>query len=247
MSGTAFGLDFTLARNVRNVAESSGESFRGPTTVTFVQAKVLPAPPGRLGTWKRDRLQRGTQQLGVMGVGTCDCDAQRYATGVSHDGPFDAKLTAIGRVFAGFFPRPAVPWSWNRRATAIATRSHGDGHTVVGTSSRSVGRRGVGSIPESTDAPCWGSQTVAAVPSTDSPCAIDRRCRWRRPAGLLEAARLSDFADTSATMVLTVATFSPASVRTDQTNRSAYPPPCEEQRTSIPRSTQEVRVCSVIG
>jgi hypothetical protein len=66
---------------------------------------------------------------------------------------------------------------------------------------------------------------VAAMPSTGSPYATDRRSRWRRPANLLGADLPSDYADTWATTAPTVATFSPASAQTDRTNCIAYPPP----------------------
>ena len=218
-------LDFALARDVRNVAETSGESFRGPTAVTFVQTEMLPAPYGRLGTRQGNRLQCSTQQFDVVSVGAGDCDAQRHAAAVRHDGTLDAELTAIGGVFAGFFPRPTAPWSWLRPTLASATRSRVSCHTFAGIVSRSDGRPGVGSIPESTDAPCWMNRTAAATPSTGSPYATGRRFHWRRPVDLLEGDRPSDYTDTWATAAPIVATFSPASAQTDRTNRNACSPP----------------------
>jgi hypothetical protein len=140
-----------------------------------------------------------------------------------------------------------VPWSWYRPPTASATRSRDACHTVADSSSRSVGRRDVDSIPESTDVPCWGSQIVAAMPSTGNLCATDKRCRWRRPADSLGAGRPSGFVDTSATVAPDAATSSGAFARTDRTNCNAYLPPCEEQKASIPGSTHGVSVCSVLG
>jgi hypothetical protein len=192
-------------------------------------------------------LQRGSQQLGVVSVGAGDRDAQRHAAGVCHYGSLDTKLTTIGGVFAGFFPRPAATWSWTRLVPASATRSHVACHTRSSIFSRSDGRPGVGSIPESTDVPCWANQTGAATLSTGNPYATGRRCRSPRPADLLGADRPLGCADTWATTVPTAATFSRASAQTDRTNRSAYPPPCEEQRTSISGSTHRVAICSVLG
>jgi hypothetical protein len=218
-------LDFALVRDVRNVAETSGESFRGPTAVTFVQTEMLPAPSGRLGTRQGNRLQRSTQQFHVVSVGAGDRDPQRHAAAVRHDGTLDAELTAIGGVFAGFFPRPTVPWSWLRPTLASATRFRVSRHTFAGIASRSDGTPGVGSIPESTDAPCWMNRTAAAMPSTGSPYATGRRFHWRRPVDLPAGDRPSDCADTWATTAPIVATFSPASAQTDRTNCIAYQPP----------------------
>jgi len=225
LPGATLWLDFALTRDVRNITEASGESFCGPTAVAFVQTEMLPTPSGRLGTRQGNRLQRGTQQLDVVSVGTGDRDAQRHAATIRHDRSLDAELTAISRVFAGFFPRPTAPWSWLRPVLASAIRSRVACHTFADIFSRSDEISGVGSIPESTDAPCWASRTVAAMPSTGSPYATDRRFRWQRPADLLGADLPSDCADTWATTAPTVATFSPASAQTDRTNCIAYPPP----------------------
>ena len=182
-----------------------------------------------------------------MSVGPGDGDPQRHTAAIGYDGSLDAQLTAIGGVFAGFFPRPTVPWSWSRPTLANATRFRVVRHTFVGTFSRSGGRLAVGSIPESTDAPCSAHRTAAAMLSTGSPFATDRRFRWRRLADSREADRPSDCADTLATTARTAATFSPASAQTDRTNRNAYPPPCKEQVTSISCSTPVVAFCSVLG
>ena len=248
LSSPSLWFDFALARDVQNVAETSGESFRGATTVAFVQTEMLPVPSGRLGPPHGHRLQRGPQQRDVVSVGAGDRDAQRHAAAVRHHGTLDAELTAIGGVLAGFFPRPTVPWSWLRPTLASATRSRVSCHTFAGIFSRNDGRHGVGSIPESTDVPCWMNRTAAAMPSTGSPCVTNRRCRWRRPADLLGDGRPSDYADTWATAAPTAATFSLASAQTDRTNCIACSPPCEEQRTSVSTSsTHRVTFCSVLG
>jgi hypothetical protein len=225
LSGAAVWLDFALTRDVRDIAEASGKSFCGPPAVPFVQTEMLPTPSGRLGTRQANRLQRGAQQPDVVSVGAGDRDAQRHAATIRHDRSLDAELTAIRGVFAGFFPHPTAPWSWLRPVLASAIRSRVACHTLADMFSKSDEILGVGSIPESTDGLCWASRTVAAMPSTGSPYAADRRFRWRRPAGLPGADRPSDCADTWATTAPTVATFSPASAQTDRSNCIAYPPP----------------------
>lgn len=228
LSSSTLWLDFALARDVRNIAETSGESLRGTTAVTFVQTEMLSASYGRLGTRYGHRLQRGPQQRDVVSVGASDRNAQRHSAAVRHDGTLDTELTAIGGVFAGFFPHPTALWSWLRPTLASATQSRVSCHTFAGIVSRGDERLGVGSIPESTDAPCWMNRTAAATPSTGSPSATGRRFHWRRPVDLPGGDRLSDYADTWATAVPTAATFSPASAQTDHTNRNACSPPCEE-------------------
>ena len=124
-------LDFALTWHVRNIAEATGESFGGPTAVAFVQTEMLPTPPSRLGTRQGNRLQRGTKQLDIVSVGTGDRDAQRHTATIRHNRSLDAELTAIGGVFAGFFPHPTAPWSWLRPALASAIRSRVVCHTFA--------------------------------------------------------------------------------------------------------------------
>lgn len=247
LPGATLGLDFALTRDVWNIAETFSERFRGPTAVALVQTEMLSAPSGRLGAWHGHRLQRGSQQFDVVSVGASDRDAQRHATAIGHDGSLDAKFTAIGGIFAGFFPRPTAPWSWSRPLLANAIRFRVARHTFADIFSRSGRRRAVGSILGSIDARYLANRTAAAMPSTGSRFAIDRKSRSRRLADSHEAARPSDYADTWATTALDAATFSPASAQTDHTSRNAYPPPCQEQMTSMSCSTLVMGFCSVLG
>ena len=236
-AGTTLDLNLALARDVQNVSQTPRKRLRGLGAVAFIQTQMLPTPSDRLGPPHGHRPQRGMQQRDVMRVRASEGDADRHAAGVGHVRSFDAEFTAIGRVFAGFFPRPAVPWSWNRPTLANATQFRAVRHTSEDIFSRNDKRRGDDSIPENTDARCLKLQTAAAAPSTDSQCVTNRGCRWRRIADLREVARLWDCVDTWATMAQSVATFSQASAQNDYTNRNSYSPPCEEQVTFLSCST----------
>jgi len=240
-------LSFALSGNVQNIAEASRESLCGLAAVSFVQAHVLLGSSSGLGTGHGNRLQCGTQQRSVVSVGPGDGDPQRHTAAIGYDGPLDAQLTAIGRVFAGFFPHLTALWSWSRPLLANASRFRDAYHRFVDTSSRIDGRRVVGSIPGSIDVPCSANRTAVATPSIDSPSATDRKYHWLRPADSPEAAHPSDCADTGATTVRTAATFSRASAQIDLSNRNSYPPPCKELKTSTSSSTLVVAFCSVLG
>ena len=239
--------NFTLAGNVWSIAEESRDGYRGPAAISLVQTQMLLGSSGRLGTRDGNRSQCFTQQFGVVNVGTSERDAQRHAAGIRYDGSLDAQFTPIGRVFTGFFPHLTAPWSWSRPMLANASRCRGESHTFSDTSSRSDGRRVVGSIPESTDGPYLVNRTVAARLSTGSPFAADKRYRLQRLADSHEAVRPSDCAHTSAATPRIAATFSRAFAQTDQTNRDAYAPPCKELVTSMSCSTLAVAFCSVMG
>ena len=247
LARTAFDLNFALARNVQNVTQASGEGLRGLAAVAFVQAEMLLASSHRLGTRHGHRPQRDLQQSDVVSVRAGDRNADRHAAGVRHDGSFDAELTAIGGVFAGFFPHPTAPWAWRRPTLANASRFHVWRRRFAGTFSRSGERRAAGPIPGNTDVRCLANRTAVATLSTGSRCATDRRCRWRLAGDLLAAFRPSDCVDTWAATARTVATFSRASAKNDYTNRNTYPPPCEEQMTFLSCSTPAAAFGSVLG
>jgi hypothetical protein len=247
LARTALDLNFALARNVQNITQTSGEGLRGSTAVAFVQAEMLLASSHRLGTRHGHRPQRGPQQSDVVSVRAGDRNADRHAAGVRHDGSFDAQLTAIGGIFAGFFPRPTAPWSWSRPTLANASRFHVGRRRFAGTFSRSGERRDAGPIPGNTDVRCLANRTAAATLSTGSRCATDRRCRWRLAGDSLAAFRPWDCTDTWAVTARIVATFSRASAKNDYTNRNTYPPPCEEQMTFLSCSTSEAAFGSVMG
>lgn len=60
----------------------------------------------RLGALNRNAVESLCEQFYIVGVGTADFDTQRNTTGISENRPLGTQLAAIGRVFAGFFPRP---------------------------------------------------------------------------------------------------------------------------------------------
>src|SRR4028118_810679 len=92
--------------------------------VALVHAEVL--LDLRLATLRRaldrDAGQRPPHQPLVGRVGPGDRHAQRHATAVGQQRPLGPALGSIGRVGAGFPPRPAAPWSSPRRSLATATR-----------------------------------------------------------------------------------------------------------------------------
>jgi len=180
-SATALALhrNLAFARHVQNVFQPSRQFFRRSRDVAFVQAEMLFATPSRFRTSYRHRSQCGTQQRNVGRVGCGDGHADRHAAGIGHDGTLDAEFTAIGGIFAGFFPRPAALWSSRRLMLATAMRSPVARRRSGDISSRSDRRCDVGSIPGSNDARCLRRQIEVAMPSIDSPCVRDRRFRWR--------------------------------------------------------------------
>ncbi len=143
---------------------------------------MLQATTARARPLQWNRTQRRLQKCLVVSVGAGDGNSQRDAAAVGEHRTLHAELTAIGRVFAGFFPRPAATSSSPRLPLASATRSHSSRRTCVSTTSRTAARCPTAPTPESTDAWYWTTRRVVAKLSTGSPFAANSRCRRRRPA-----------------------------------------------------------------
>ena len=190
-----------LARNVVDVAASRGRRAYGVRVIAFVGTEMLTLAFRRPWAWNRDASQGLTHQGLIMRIGTIHRDSQRYALPIGEHRPFDAQFAAIGRVFPGFFPRPAAPWSSPRPNFATASRCPSGHHilpTRVPTTSR---RRRVAPIPESKRGWRCRSRTRWAWPSTVRRCIERRRCRWPRFASTTVGVLPWAVADTLVTTV----------------------------------------------
>jgi len=248
MAGATTASLFVAAANVRLVAAAPRDAQRGLPEVTFVEAQMLSAATTGSRPLHRDRAQRGLQKFLIVSVGSGDGNSQRHATAISEHRTLHAELTAIGRVFAGFFPRPAATSSSPRPLPATAKRYRSGRRTSVSTPSRIRATRPVPPTPDNTDARYWRSQTAAAKLSIGSQSAGDNRCHRRRPADSRAGDRLWGWDDTWAIAAPAASTFSPASAQTYHSNRNACTPPCYQQPAdSFPDPTHDVSCGSVMG
>src|SRR5688572_16353656 len=217
---------FVATANVRPVAAAPRDRQRGFPKVSLVEAQMLQVMTARARPLQRNRTQRRLKKFLVVGVGPGDGNSQRDAAAVGEHRTLHAELTAIGRVFAGFFPRPAATSSSPRLQLASAKRFHNSRRTGVSTTSRIAAKCPTAPTPESTDARCWRRRTVVAELSTGSQFAANNKCRRPRPANSRAAAPLWDWRDTWATAAPTASTTSPASTQISRPNRNACTPPC---------------------
>jgi hypothetical protein len=239
--------NLAFARHVQDILQLSGQCFRRLRHIAFVQAEMLFATAAGFRSRHGHRTQRSLQERNVMGVGGGHGHADGHAAGVSYNRPFDAQLTTICGIFAGFFPRPAAIWSSSRPGLANAKRFPAVHHTFADIFSRNDRRHDYGSIPESTDAPCLTRQTAAAKPSIDSRYARDKGFHRRLAEDWPVDGRLLDYGDTWAEAAPIAATFFPAFAQNDYTNHKTFSPPCVEQVIFLSCPTPEVTFGSVLG
>src|SRR5688572_8767704 len=105
-----FGLLLAPRADVRHVAVTAELLANRVAIVALVEAQMSSTPRSRRARNRNAEERRGKKLL-VVCIGAADRQTDRHAAAVGENRPFDAQLTAIGGVFAGFFPRPAAPWS----------------------------------------------------------------------------------------------------------------------------------------
>ena len=97
-----------LAWNMRCVAPRAYFTVDRFAGVALVEAKILGLGRRWLGALDGNGVERVGDQLLVRHIGAFHGHSQRHATAIDQRRAFDAELAAIGRVFPGFFPHPAV-------------------------------------------------------------------------------------------------------------------------------------------
>ena len=238
-----FGLLLAPRANVRHIAPATDPPTDRFAVVTFVEAQMLPTA-GALGARQRDAIERIEEKFLVVGVGAADRKTKRHAAAVGENRPLDSQLTAIGRVFAGFFPRPAVPWSSNHRRSANSNRCLAGDRSARAFSATPCQTRPARSTLESSDARCCRCRTRVAVPSTDSPCGAHRRCRSSPAADWPAVDHLVANSHTWVTTEQSDAKMHRTSANSiHETPSSPAPPPCRCEKKTARRS---IRVLAVI-
>lgn len=144
--------------------------------VTFVKADVLVSVAGWLWAFNWNAVEGRLKKFHVVRVSAADLDTQRYSATISKHRAFGSKLAAIGWVFAGFFPRPAVTWSSLRQRFANSTGCLLVRRSPTARPSTTCERRLLPAILESNDASCYRNRTLGALLSIGNRCARRKRC-----------------------------------------------------------------------
>jgi len=234
-------------RHMRNVARAPRATINGRAKIAFIETKMLATSALSQRPWDGNRTECRAKECLIVSIRTSDGDADGHAARIGEDGSLDAQLTAIGRIFAGFFPRPAVTWSSPRPDFANANRSRACDDRTASRPSTTCGTRHARPILESNDAPCWVRRTEVARLSTGNRCGVDKRCRQPPPANSHAVALLCGWDDTWAEAVPNVPKVTREHAQTYHANRKTFPPPCQEHETYLQVPTHGKHCGSVMG
>ena len=179
----AFVLPFLAARlDVPTIMSAYQPPAKFVAVVSFVRAQMLRTAWCRLRTMNRHAVECWQSQGQVVPVRPRHRQSQHHAADIGQHGSLYPQLASIGRVFPGFFPHPAVPWSKSCRAFANASQSPCDGRTPLSLASTACGTHLAESTLESNDANCCPNRTPPARLSTGNRCASHNRCHWQHVA-----------------------------------------------------------------
>src|SRR6516162_8743580 len=184
-----------LGWDVGREAELLGDLHDLVISVAEIQAQPLWLLVRWLGTLDGDALDRLAHHLHVGSVGALDGQTHGDAFALGQQAALGALLGAVGGVFAGLFPPPAVPWSCTRPYSARTSQSPSSRRRPSGRSPTWRGRPLLSpSVGNGRGRSSRGKSGWHSEPSTDSrcvgrtgwpPCRRDRgweACRRRRDA-----------------------------------------------------------------
>ncbi len=161
--GTPDQLGFLTARaNMRREPEFPGQIAHFVKVIAFVQTQVLRPVPRRPGSLHRNALDRLPHKLEVVDVRARHSQSHRNAVRFGEQTSLGAGFGSIRRVWTGFPPRPAAPWSSLRPCSAK-------------TSSIPLVRR----TPSVRLATVSGTPRPASIPETADALSNSNKSPWR--------------------------------------------------------------------
>jgi hypothetical protein len=189
-------------RSIMPTLEKLANVFR---IVAFVQADMLMATPGGLGSGERDAVESRLKKLDVVRVRAAHLHAQRGTTSVGQYRSFCSQLAAIGRVFASIFPHPEAIWSSLRQRFANSTGCL-EARRTPGAMLSTVGERHPRrSTAENNDGVCFPNHTRGELLSTGNPCEARRKYLEPQFADQPAVGPLGDFDDSGEVKLASVA------------------------------------------
>ena len=139
---------FPPGSNVSGITKLSDQTSYLARIVSLIQRHTLRLFFCRFRTLYRDTFYRCLNHLAVMPIRSIDCQADRHTPCVGQQTPFNAFLSPIRRVWAGFSPRPMGLWSWHHPSTARTSQSLSTRHSLSEPVPTVSEKHRLGSTPE---------------------------------------------------------------------------------------------------
>ncbi len=143
----------TARANMRREPELPGQVTHFVKVIPFVQTQVLWPVPRRWRSSYGNAFDRLPRELEVVDVRARHGQSHRNTVRLGEQASLGAGFGSIRRIWTGFSPRPAVPWSSPRPCSAKTSLTPSVRRTLPIRLATVSGTRPPASIPETADAP----------------------------------------------------------------------------------------------
>ena len=170
------GLCFFAPRtNVSRIAKFFHQVAYLTRIIPFIKTHALLFPFRRLGAFHRNTFYGRFRHFAIMSIGAINRQANRYTRAFGKQTAFNAFFSSVRRVWAGFFPRPAGPWSGLHPWIARTRQSLSIRRNHAMPSSRVSEKRRLLPTPEIWNEPyCWNKYQFHLRRSTGNRSAIQK-------------------------------------------------------------------------
>ena len=146
---------FTARANMGGIGKFLDQSSYLTGIISLIQTHALRVLLRWLRASYRDTRKGRLDHLAVMSIRAGNRYANRDTVSFGQQTAFNPFFGPIRRVGAGFFPRPAGPWSWPHPSTAKTNQSASTGHSLATPGPRVSEKLRLASIPEIVNARCY--------------------------------------------------------------------------------------------
>jgi len=195
---------FTTRTNVSCITKLFHQFSYLTRIISLIQRHTLRLLFCRFRTLYRNTLNRCLSHLAVMPIRPINRQANWHARCFGKQTAFNTFFGPVRRVWAGFFPRQAGPWSWHHPSIAMTSQYLSTHHNLPRPSSKVPEKPQLRSTPEILSVPyCWNKYRSRSTRSIDSQFAIRKKYHPLLCDPTLSACRLrSDgYSDASVSMV----------------------------------------------
>src|SRR5262249_43780323 len=185
LSGFDSGLALARPGGCAPYAHVGGEAKHGQCgppvfiVIPLIQTQALGLFLPRLGPLHDQALERRRDQAQIRPIGPGHHDAQWHAVAFGQQAAFAPALAPLGRIGAGFFPRPAELWSWPHPYLATASRCPATRQTALRPLAR-VSKRRLRRPTAGSDHEPWSGGKGRWRPRQPTDSRYATRRRWHR-------------------------------------------------------------------
>jgi len=145
---------FATRTNMSGIAKLFHQVSYLTRIITLIQTHPLRLFLRRLRPFYRNTFYRRLCHFAIMSISSINRQANRHTRTFSKQTAFNTFFGPIRRIWAGFFPRQAEPWSWHHPSIAMTSQYLSTHHNLPKPLSKVSEKLQLGSTPETASELC---------------------------------------------------------------------------------------------